>query len=94
MPEVAENYVHRVGRTGRGAQRGTAISFCSTEEKTVLDEIENFITKPITVIAVGKTEYEETIDISEASEHDWKTLIKESNAFQEQPKKKRKLKKR
>jgi len=31
LPEQAENYVHRVGRTGRGTNKGNAVSFCSTE---------------------------------------------------------------
>jgi ATP-dependent RNA helicase RhlE len=31
LPEVPENYVHRVGRTGRGVQKGSAIAFCSKE---------------------------------------------------------------
>ncbi|NOX64298.1 MAG: DEAD/DEAH box helicase, partial [Chlorobi bacterium] len=35
MPEVPENYVHRVGRTGRGVNRGNAVSFCSTGEREV-----------------------------------------------------------
>jgi ATP-dependent RNA helicase RhlE len=92
LPEVAENYVHRVGRTGRGVQRGIAVSFCSEEEKPILEEIENFLDKPIAVISIGKDEYEETVDISEASEHDWKSLIKESQAQLAMPKKKKKKK--
>ena len=36
LPESTENYVHRVGRTGRGSQKGQAVSFCSTEEKEIL----------------------------------------------------------
>ena len=31
LPEVPENYVHRVGRTGRGKDKGWAIAFCSEE---------------------------------------------------------------
>jgi len=61
LPEVAENYVHRVGRTGRGDKRGLAVSFCSPEEKPVLDEIESFLGKPITVLSIGKNEYNETL---------------------------------
>jgi ATP-dependent RNA helicase RhlE len=93
LPEVAENYVHRVGRTGRGVQRGIAISFCSSEEKEILKEIESFLTKPIAVIGIDQREYEETVDISEASEHDWKSLIDKHNAYVPLPKKKRKKKK-
>lgn len=94
LPEVAENYVHRVGRTGRGTQRGIAISFCSNEEREILDEIENFLTKPIDVIGIDKAEYEETIDVSEDSEHDWKSLIKEHEAKMAMPIKKKKKKKK
>jgi ATP-dependent RNA helicase RhlE len=77
MPEEPENYVHRVGRTGRGTQKGIAISFCSSEEKETLDIIESFLDKPITVMEINKAEYEATIDFSKGSEHDWKALIKE-----------------
>jgi ATP-dependent RNA helicase RhlE len=61
LPEVAENYVHRVGRTGRGERKGLAVSFCSPEEKPVLDEIESFLGKPVTVLPIGKHEYRETL---------------------------------
>jgi len=77
MPEEPENYVHRVGRTGRGTQKGIAISFCSSEEKETLDIIESFLDKPITVMEINKAEYEATIDFSKDSDHDWKALIKE-----------------
>lgn len=40
IPNVAETYIHRIGRTGRAGQDGTAISFCSGLEKYYLDEIE------------------------------------------------------
>jgi ATP-dependent RNA helicase RhlE len=61
LPEVAENYVHRVGRTGRGDKKGLAVSFCSPEEKPVLEEIESFLGKPVTVLSIGKNEYNETL---------------------------------
>jgi ATP-dependent RNA helicase RhlE len=90
LPEVAENYVHRVGRTGRGDKRGIALSFCSKSEKEILDDIEQFLSKPITVLAISKQEYEATVDLSAESEHDWKKLIEENEAFR--PKSKRKKK--
>jgi ATP-dependent RNA helicase RhlE len=90
LPDVAENYVHRVGRTGRGTKRGIAISFCSKEEKEILNEIEKFLDRPISVLLINKTEYEATIDFSEESEHDWKSLIKEQNLFEAKRKKKKK----
>ncbi|MBF0203072.1 MAG: DEAD/DEAH box helicase [Desulfamplus sp.] len=66
LPEKAENYVHRVGRTGRGTQKGIAISFCSKDEKPRLEEIQQFINKPIEVIPVSRKEYIFTVNSSEA----------------------------
>jgi len=77
LPEVAENYVHRVGRTGRGTKKGLAVSFCSSEEKKILHEIEQFLTKPINIMEISHTDYSETIDFSEDSKADWKSLLRE-----------------
>jgi ATP-dependent RNA helicase RhlE len=77
LPDVPENYVHRVGRTGRGVLKGTAISFCSPEEKETLEEIENFLDKPVSVISMSQGEYEATVDSSPAADHDWQSLMKE-----------------
>ena len=99
LPEEAENYVHRVGRTGRGDKRGMAISFCSEQEREVLKQIEGFLQKPISVVHISKDEYEATIDFSESAEHDWQSLIDEQNVFEAnrkskvKPKSKRKKKK-
>lgn len=50
LPEVPETYVHRIGRTGRAGSEGTAISFCSFEEKPLIREIEKLISKTIEVV--------------------------------------------
>lgn len=89
LPDVAENYVHRVGRTGRGVKKGLAISFCSPEEKPVLDEIETFLDQKISVLIIDKEEYTATIDLSEANPNDWKTLLREE---EQKPKSKKKKK--
>jgi superfamily II DNA/RNA helicase len=47
---IAETYVHRIGRTGRAGASGTAISFCDAEEKAYLKDIEKLINKRIQVI--------------------------------------------
>jgi len=57
LPEKVENYVHRVGRTGRGVNKGEAISFCSSEEKPLLEAIQGFISKPVEVMGVDKKIY-------------------------------------
>jgi ATP-dependent RNA helicase RhlE len=86
LPDVAENYVHRVGRTGRGAKKGLAVSFCSPEEKPVLDEIETFLGQKISVLLIDKEEYTATKDLSEDNPSDWKALLREE---ENAPKKKK-----
>ncbi len=89
LPDVAENYVHRVGRTGRGTKRGIAVSFCSSGEKELLEEIESFMDKPIAVATLDKDDYEAVIDLSPAADHDWQSVINEMIDFEESDKKKR-----
>ena len=50
MSNIAETYVHRIGRTGRAGAKGTAFSFCDAEEKEYLRDIEKLIAKKIPVI--------------------------------------------
>ena len=47
MPQTSEDYVHRVGRTARMGQRGTAVSFVTYDDGTLLTEIEKLINKQI-----------------------------------------------
>ncbi|MBN2515541.1 MAG: ATP-dependent helicase, partial [Deltaproteobacteria bacterium] len=61
LPEKPENYVHRVGRTGRGVRKGIAISFCSADEKERLDEIQQLLKKEIEVIKISKRDYARAI---------------------------------
>lgn len=91
LPDEPENYVHRVGRTGRGTQKGHAVSFCSEEEKPTLKQIEKFLTKPIRVIEVKKDDYRQTLLHTEDTTDNWKLLMRE--AEQEQPKKPKKKRK-
>ncbi len=87
LPEDPENYVHRVGRTGRADRKGTAISFCSSEEKELLIKVQGFINNEIKVLKMNNADYEQTIDISNQSEHDWQALIDENDAFNNKKKK-------
>lgn len=50
LPDVAETYVHRIGRTGRAGNAGVAIAFCDTEEKEALRDIQKLIGKIIPVV--------------------------------------------
>jgi len=43
LPDEAESYVHRIGRTGRAGAGGIAYSFCAADERSMLVEIERLI---------------------------------------------------
>lgn len=43
LPELAEDYIHRIGRTGRAGRSGVATTFVSDEQKHLLASIENII---------------------------------------------------
>ena len=92
LPEVPENYVHRVGRTGRGTKKGQAVSFCSSEEKEILAEIETFLDKDIMVMDIDKNAYRETLDFTKDTDNNWKKLIRDNEKEQKEylAKKKRK----
>ncbi len=93
LPETHENYVHRVGRTGRGSQKGEAISFCSTEERELLTTIEENLGKPIRRIDISKGDYQHTLDISEDNSSDWQSLLDEDAEAEKKRKRKKKSKK-
>jgi ATP-dependent RNA helicase RhlE len=44
LPQVPEDYVHRIGRTGRAGENGVALSLCSPEERSLLQAIEKLLT--------------------------------------------------
>jgi hypothetical protein len=47
FPYEADDYVHRIGRTGRAGHTGTAISFADEDESFIIPEIEKFIGEPL-----------------------------------------------
>jgi len=90
LPDVAENYVHRVGRTGRGVKKGEAVSFCSPEETPVLDAIQTYLGQEIRVMEINKDDYRVTIALSEDTPNDnWKLLLAEHEAALRKKKKKK-----
>ncbi len=50
LPNVAEDYVHRIGRTGRAGSEGQAVSLVCVDELKLLRDIERLIKKPIEVV--------------------------------------------
>ena len=51
IPEQAETYVHRIGRTGRAGESGVALSFCNTDERAYMRNINRLIKRNIEVVA-------------------------------------------
>jgi ATP-dependent RNA helicase RhlE len=52
LPNVAEDYVHRIGRTGRAGSSGEASSLVCIDEKKLLNDIERLIKRDIPVVNV------------------------------------------
>ncbi|MEQ1747616.1 MAG: DEAD/DEAH box helicase [Saprospiraceae bacterium] len=91
LPDVAENYVHRVGRTGRGDKKGQALSFCSPEEKPLLDEIHAYLSQPIAILEIEKNEYAETIRMTGDVVNKWKDVLDEIEEAEKWAKGKKKM---
>lgn len=91
LPEDPENYVHRVGRTGRGVKKGQAVSFCAKEELPLLKDITAYLGKDINEMKIDKDDYRETIVFSEETpDDDWRKLLKENEKATEKVNKKKK----
>ena len=93
LPASSETYIHRVGRTGRAGKRGTAISFCSTREKTLFDQIESSLNDQILNIPIKKKDYSATLNLAFESKNDWKALIKANELVMKKSRKKKNNKK-
>lgn len=50
LPEMAESYVHRIGRTGRAGCVGNAISLCDRTERRYLGDIERLIKQKLEIV--------------------------------------------
>jgi ATP-dependent RNA helicase RhlE len=79
LPENPENYVHRCGRTGRGNQQGQALSFCSSGEKELLEDIEKYTGDTIERYEMDKHEYLSIVKDSDDGSNNWKSLLDEAN---------------
>jgi len=66
LPHVAEDYVHRIGRTGRAGNTGESLSLVSGEEKKLLIGIERLIKKSIAKVIVPGFEPNDAEDAASA----------------------------
>jgi ATP-dependent RNA helicase RhlE len=56
LPLVAEDYVHRVGRTGRAGERGRAVSLVTASEAGLLRQIQQVVTAPLEHVGTPRVE--------------------------------------
>jgi ATP-dependent RNA helicase RhlE len=50
LPDEAESYIHRIGRTGRAGQNGKAVSIATPDQGKLVREIEGLLKKTINVV--------------------------------------------
>lgn len=91
LPEKPENYVHRIGRTGRGFNKGIAVSFCAPDEKDLLSSIEETLNKKIDVIKVSRKNYE-MITMPPSQDIDLHELILQEEKLMTPSRRKKKIK--
>lgn len=88
LPEVVENYVHRVGRTGRGTARGVAYSFCAEEEKEILEDIRNYLGYQPKVMEIQDDMYQEVALFTKEKKLELKDILEEFQHLEKKKKKK------
>jgi ATP-dependent RNA helicase RhlE len=80
-PEIPEDYIHRIGRTGRAEKRGESISFFTPKDASILFEIEQLMNVEIPMAPLP-----EDIKISTVLTLDEKPILKMKNIVVKQPK--------
>ena len=90
LPDEPENYVHRVGRTGRAFAKGDALSFCAPEEQEKLKAIEEFIQSEIKNLKVDNIYLKENLEPLDIEEMEISEMLAMEEAHFEKPKKKKK----
>ena len=85
LPNVSEDYVHRIGRTARAGTSGIAISFCDSEEKAFLKEIEKLIGKSVPLNEAQPFHSNAVVEARLMSPGKAKTLIDGRNKLPNRP---------
>ncbi len=75
LPNIAESYVHRIGRTARAGAEGIAISFCDQEEKAYLKDIQKLTGQLIPVETSHPYHSENVVNAQTLSKGKAKALI-------------------
>ncbi|MCL4116656.1 UNVERIFIED_CONTAM: hypothetical protein GTU68_039526 [Idotea baltica] len=98
MPDVAEKYIHRIGRTGRAEQKGKAISFVAEKEQDYKKAIEELMNIEIAMLDLPENvEFSEELielevpkDIIPFNNHKHKQYVPTGDAFHEKKDKNKK----
>lgn len=92
LPDYTENYVHRVGRTGRARNKGMAFSFVAEKELPLLKEITGFLGKEIKELEVTDEAEQEILDLTEEKPLTMDGIIDNLEQITQGKRKKRKTK--
>lgn len=99
VPDEPEDYIHRIGRTGRNDNSGIAISFVNEPELKLLSNIEAFINRPIMEIQIPDkvtisgifTEEEQPVMFDKDYIGNAKKIVETQGAFHEKKEKNKKV---
>ncbi len=99
MPDEAQNYIHRIGRTGRADKKGEAISLVSDLETDIVLEVEEFMKYKIPLIPLPpQVEISDVLTEAELPKINMKNILGklpkievEKSAFQEKKAKNKKI---
>ncbi|MEX0997940.1 MAG: DEAD/DEAH box helicase [Flavobacteriaceae bacterium] len=73
-PDYPENYIHRIGRTGRAERMGRAVVLTTPAEEQSLETIENLMQ-----LKINTLEMPETVEVSEKLTYEERPVVKEIN---------------
>lgn len=74
IPEIPEQYIHRIGRTGRADRKGNAISYFTKKEEVFLIEIENLMEKEIEMLS-----FPDNVKVNQSKRDFEKEVVKMKN---------------
>lgn len=75
LPNIAESYVHRIGRTARAGAEGIAISFCDLEERAYLKDIQKLTGQTLELVTEHPYHSQEIANATPLSKGKAKALI-------------------
>jgi len=82
IPNIAETYVHRIGRSGRAGEAGTAISICEPEENAFIKGIERLINQKIQLVRENPfPQTEKSMTVNEKKEWEKEKLKRKQEFF-------------